>query len=248
MARARTEDLARRSHYIFQGRIVKLAATTESTVTPSSKTAVVRVERVLKAPENLDDFTDRDVTVELATTSGAKRAQRAVFFTTSWVYGESLALVEVGRMPSANLDRVRKQIAEAEQAMADDALRARLRRANLVIVGRVVETQEAKPPRRLPITEHAPEWAEAVVEVEEVEKGRRPDRRFTVLFPRSTDEMWIDSPKFERGQDGIWILQRNQKERGWPLMRVPGLTALDPLDFQPRSELDRIRALLKRPR
>jgi hypothetical protein len=60
--------------------------------------------------------------------------------------------------------------------------------------------------------------------------------------------MWIDSPKFEAGQSGIWILQRKQKERGWPLMREPGLTALDPLDFQPQSQLDRVRELLGRQR
>lgn len=245
MSPTRVDDLTRRSQYIFRGAISKLAATTVDQVGPTERTAVVRVEQVLRAPVTFDDFTDREVTVELATTSGAKEGLRAVFFTTSWVYAQSLALVEVGRMPPANMGRLRKQIAEAGRNIPDDALRVRLRRANLVIVGRVVATGEAEPPRRLPITEHAPDWSEAIVEVEQVEKGKPPKDRVTVLFPKSVDEMWIESPKFERGQEGIWILQRNQQERGWPLMRVPGLTALDPLDFRPKTELHRIRTLLK---
>jgi hypothetical protein len=58
--------------------------------------------------------------------------------------------------------------------------------------------------------------------------------------------MWIDAPKFPEGQYGIWILQRNQQEKGWANMRLAGYTALDPLDFQPASQVDRIRALVKR--
>ena len=57
--------------------------------------------------------------------------------------------------------------------------------------------------------------------------------------------MWINSPKFKVGDRGIWILQSNQKERGFPVLRVPGLTALDPLDFRPTSDLPRIRGLVK---
>jgi hypothetical protein len=242
---ARVDDLTRRSQYVFQGAIRELGASTVPLAAPSNKTAVVRVEKVLDAPETFDDFTKRDVTVELRSAQGVKEGQRAVFFTRSWIYGTSLALVEVGRMPARNVPALEKQIGETERKIADDALRTRLRRAQLVVVARVRSTEEAEQRRRLPITEHAPEWWEAVLEVESAEKGRPPARLVTVLFPKSTDEVWIDSPKFEQGEQGIWILQRNQKERGWPIMRVPGLTALDPLDFRPKRELPRIRRLLE---
>jgi hypothetical protein len=242
---ARVDDLTRRSQYVFQGAIRKLGASTMSLAAPRNRTAVVRVEKVLYAPETFDDFADRDITVELQSARGAKEGQRAVFFAASWIFGESLALVEVGRMPARNVGALEKQIDEAERKIVDDAVRTRLRRAQLVVVARVVSTEEAKERRRIPITEHAPEWWEAVLEVESAEKGRPPDRVVTILFPKSTDEVWIDSPKFERSEEGIWILQRNQKERGWPIMRVPGLTALDPLDFHSKRELPRIRELLE---
>jgi len=56
--------------------------------------------------------------------------------------------------------------------------------------------------------------------------------------------MWIDSPKFKPGDTGVWILQRNQQEKGFPKMRVAGLTALDPLDFQPSAALPHLRELV----
>jgi hypothetical protein len=83
-----------------------------------------------------------------------------------------------------------------------------------------------------------------VVKVHEVLKGKAPDQGIAVLFPTSLDELWIDSPKFAPGQTGVLILQRNQQEKGWSVLRVPGLTALDPLDVQPVEMLDAIRRII----
>ncbi len=67
----------------------------------------------------------------------------------------------------------------------------------------------------------------------------------SAIRPRSTDELWIDSPKFVPGQEGVWLLHRDQQERGAAAMRVSGaLTALDPIDFQPRDRLEQVRSLL----
>jgi len=63
--------------------------------------------------------------------------------------------------------------------------------------------------------------------------------------PRKNQEGWPDAPKLAPGQSYILILQRNQSEKGWPVLRVPGLTALDPLDVHPPDELERIRRLIR---
>jgi hypothetical protein len=63
-----------------------------------------------------------------------------------------------------------------------------------------------------------------------------------VLFPNSDDLMWQGSPKFKQGQQGVWLLHRNQT-------KMPGVkdqyTVLNPLDYQERGELERIRSLSK---
>src|SRR5215472_904845 len=93
------EELVRRSPLIFRGTIQQLHAATMSVVPVDDATAVVHVERVLDAPSTLADPTGRDITVQLRATDGAAVRQGAIFFTTSWLYGESLAVVEVSRIP-----------------------------------------------------------------------------------------------------------------------------------------------------
>ncbi|MEO6714501.1 MAG: hypothetical protein ABIM89_13855, partial [Mycobacteriales bacterium] len=161
-------------------------------------------------------------------------------------FGESIAVVDVSSAEVRDGPRIAEEVAEVVAALEQDKLKERLKQAHLVIVGRVVATRphKTKSKRRQPITEHAPDWWEAVIAVESVEKGEAPGDRVTVLYPGSTDEFWLGSPKPEEGATGIWLLQRDQSERGWPAMRVPGWTALDPLDAHLSQELDQIRALL----
>lgn len=249
MSVAEVERLTRQSQFVFRGTIEKLEASTFPELHGHEPTAIVKVAEVLHAPSTLDDFTGREVTVLLNEPERVEPGQEAVFFATSWLYGESIAVVDVGRVSGAGVDTARKAVPEVIRRMDEERLQDRLARASLVIVGKVRETRPHKSEKRQPITEHAPDWWEAFVVPRSVEKGRAAEgQEVPVLFPASTDEMWIDSPKFEAGQSGIWILQRNQKERGWPAMRETGLTALDPLDFQPQSQLERVRELLGRQR
>lgn len=244
------DDLVRQSKYIIRGTIQKLNAATMSAISDTTNTVVARVDEVLQAPKTLDDYTGRDITIQLSTSRGVKVGQQAVFFTNSWLYGESIAVLEVGRVAARkDLTGLRKQIADADQRIADQALQTRIDLAELIIVGKVFEARPVqKEGQRGPITEHDPDWWEAEIEIESVEKGQFPETRIIELFPHSTDEMWIDSPKFHVNQEGIWILQRDQKVKGLPVLRIPGYTALDPLDFQPKDQLEYIRMLIKRSR
>jgi len=242
------EDLVRRSQLIFLGTIEQLQAATMSRVPVTPNTAIVHVQEVVWAPQTLADPTGRDITVHLNTTERAATGQEAVFFVASWLYGESLAVVEVGRIAArGDLTDLRRRIAQARQRSADQLLHGRIARAVLVVAGRVSQTRPV-PAQQQPqiITEHAPDWWEAVIAIGSVEKGHLSQENLTILFPHSSDNAWIDSPKLSEGQDGIWILQRDQQERGWPLLRLPGLTALDPLDFQPANQVGRIRTLIQR--
>jgi hypothetical protein len=241
------EELVRSSRFIFRGTIERLKAATMPSVPISDGTAVVRVIEVIQAPPVLGDQTERSITVQLATGSRNAEGQDAVFFTNGWLYGESMAVTEIGRLEPAQAGaQLRQEIADANRSIADQALLARIRRAELVVTGFVVESGPLtdQPPGALR-TEHDPQWWEALLSVESVEKGQLQPRPLIVLFPESTDEMWIESPKFRVGQTGLWILQLDQQEKGWPILRRPGYTALDPLDFQPVHRLDGIRTLIK---
>lgn len=240
-------EFVRNSQFIVAGSVEKLGATTMPLDPTLPNVGVFKVEEILSAPKALQGFTGGEITVAFREGEAIQPGNRMVLFATSWLYGRSLAVVEVGRTEDRERSAMRNQVGEAQQRLADERLQERINLAELVIVGRVEKTQPApKHGPRIPITEHDPDWWEAVIHVESVEKGHHEGPLITILFPNSVDIAWSQSPKFHPGQEGIWILQRDQKERGWPMLRIPGLTALDPLDFHPRSEVGRIRGLMRK--
>jgi hypothetical protein len=246
MADGDIENWLQQSQWVIQGTVEQTRAATLKGLPVSEHTLVLRVDEILHGPQQFNDHRGRQITLYSGRSEGLKPGQRAVFFTRSWLYGESLAVAEVGRL-EGGAATMRVEIAAANQRIADQRLVERINRAELVIAGTVMETRPLPPQagRRRIETEHDPDWWEAIIRVNSVEKGSVPEGVIVILFANSMDELWIDSPKFRNGQEGIWILQRDQTEKGWPVLRVPGRTALDPLDFQAIQQLERIRQLIR---
>jgi hypothetical protein len=246
-------DWAAQSGLVFSGTVQRENDATMTVVPADIGTAVVRVDRVLKAPPVLTGLVGRELTLLPAAGSSVTAGQQSVFFTRAWLYGDSLAVIEVGRLEQdigrldAEMDEVSGLIGEADRRDADDQVTERLRRAEMVVTGRVRETHPLQREQSGPVSEHDPEWWEATLEVSSTEKGEPPSGQLlTVLFPNSTDEFWIDSPKLTPGMEAIFVLQRDQAEKGFPVLRVAGLTALLPLDVHPLEALPRIQSLLGR--
>ena len=231
------------SPFIFTGQVRKRRAATLSLVDVSELDAVVAVERVLRRPESVVDFSGTDITLRGNSAVELGDGRTALFAADGWLYGESLALIEVARMggTEGNAD---KRIKAAEEQAASDAIRDRLGRADLIVVARVEKTNPLGGEELPPTSEHDPQWWEAWLAVDSVEKGKKPGR-LRVLYPTSTDEFWYESPKLKPGDDGVFLLQRDQQERGPSQYRMRGFTALHPLDVQPRERLDELRRLLK---
>jgi hypothetical protein len=231
------QELVRRSQFIFRGTIRQLGSATLPEVRVGDDTAVVTVDEVLLAPPKLGDYTGKNITVQLR--SGVGDERKFVFFTTSWLYGSGLAVREVGRLGQTQAAGIEQRLAAAQQRLADDHLKSRLDAAELVVVGRVTAVRTLNQGRR-PHSEHDPLWRSATVSVGSVEKGTASGPTATVFFPGSTDVVWYRSPKFKVGQEGVFILDRDAGKE----YRLDGFTALEPLDFQPKTQLDRVRRLI----
>jgi hypothetical protein len=117
----------------------------------------------------------------------------------------------------------------------------------LVVAGKVLRTEPMPRDPRWPESEHDPQWWIAVLQIDGFAKGQGPSE-LTIVFPSSNDELWIDAPKFKPDQEGVWILQKDTKEKVAPVFGVRGLTALDTRDFQPREAWDKVRRLAGRQR
>lgn len=251
MPTPKVEDLTQRSQFVFAGTVVALQAATMSAVPITPTTMVVKVDEVIHAPAGLGDHTGQEITVQAEKQWKLQVGDRAIFYTNGWLYGQSLAVLAIG------VQRVRKSTARQRQRVtlsiqnrADQELQTHLASANLVIVGKVADVQEIPSDSRLiaplssptrPVSEHDPQWQQAVIDVESVEKGNLAEGRVVVPFPASQDVMWYQVPKFHTGQEGIFLLHTDQDVRG---LAREALAVLHPLDIQPKDQLERIRTLI----
>jgi hypothetical protein len=236
-----TEDVIRRATFVFNGTVMKLNATTMPEVKASDSTAVVRVDEVIDGSGGPPDLAGKEITVQLARAGSVSTGQHATFFTRGWLMGESMAVIEVAPAGEAgNPQQVREMVQATQQKTADEALQREIASAEAVVAGTVTSVGPGGLPE--PPTEHAPGWKKAVIGVQSTLRGHVTGSTVTVFFPGSEDPFWRGSPRFKEGQQGIWLLHRNQVElRGIENQ----FTALKPLDFQSRDQLERIQRLLK---
>ncbi len=213
-------------------------------VPANNNTAVIKVVHVYTPADILGDLTGKQVTVQLQEGNAMASGDKAVFFTNGWIYGKGIAFKEVGRMKEEQPDKFKPRVAKSLQRKADQRLKDRIDRANVVVIAKVVKTNELNLDKPLPISEHSPHWWEAVLQINSIIKGEFQGEALRMLFPSSDDEVWMESPKPKLQEQGIWILQKDQQEKGGPKFRVPGYTALDSLDFQPMDQLDRVQRLI----
>jgi hypothetical protein len=246
--------------FVFQGTVKKLKAATLKGVPVSDRTVVVRVDRVIHAAEALSDYAGRDITVLLAVGERVEPGQTLIFYTNGWVFGESVAVQSIG-YHEATTPAVAALSSHPDEPVRSLQTREALTqadRADLIVTGRVAAVRlpagEARARAKAVasghtserISEHTPLWQEAVIDVDEVHKGSRAKKQVVVRFPSSTDVRWYQAPKFQAGQEGVFLLHKQQvggaraKAMAAPL-RAEEYTALHPGDFQPLDQLPQIR-------
>jgi hypothetical protein len=217
--------------------------------------ALVRVEDVVVAPPALGTLTGKTVTVYLESPKGVRANELATFFATSWHYGKTIGVMEIGRS-NMTADELRRQVVDERLQEHEERLEARIRRATLIISGRVISTFRTER-KDLPGIDEGVDWWEAEMWIGVVLKGLPPPQ-LRIFFPIGGDREWGPVPKAHPGQIGIWLLgpvsepdaPEGQKER--PVSsrgaktRDTKLMALDPLDYQAVSALPGIQALVLR--
>jgi hypothetical protein len=142
-------------------------------------------------------------------------------------------VLAVGLRPLADAEVEETSTAptDAHQSLVARDQRDRVAGASLIVTGHVSAVHQVSDREPQVLSEHDPDWHEAEVQVESVEKGGHEESAVTVRFPASTDVRWHASPKFTEGDEGVWLLRREQAVH----------TALHPLDFRGKDELAGIR-------
>ena len=252
--------LVKQSSIIFAGTVSRVAATSFVGVPKSARTIVVHVDSVVKKPATVSLKSGDSVTVEVKDASAFQEGAQATFYTDGWIFGSGLAVKELGHSLGAAGEPVPASgmnvPGQAQDQLSDQQLKERMNESDFVVVGRVTDVHKWNVPKTksgapLHVTEHDPDWHEAVVTVESVLKGGQvKGNKVIVRFPQRNDVAWVNSPRFTKDQKGIFCLNRD-KTSGAPTAKVGGkqvnvYTCLGHGDALPLSEEARVRSLLKK--
>jgi hypothetical protein len=261
-AKAKSGGLAQQAKFVFQGTVQKIKATTLKEVEATDRTVVVRVDHIIHAPEPFVDFAGHEITVQLAQGEKVKPGQTLIFYTNGWVFGEGLAVQAVGHEEATTpvTAALSSHVGDPVKSLAAREALTQAAAADLIVTGRVSAVRLPAPEAQARatalasggtaerISEHAPIWHEAVVDVDAVHRGSFGGKQVVIRFPSSNDVRWYKAPKFRAGQEGVFLLHKEQLAPATMATAALGpigageYTALNPADVQPLEELPRILA------
>jgi hypothetical protein len=250
--------------FVFEAAVKRVGDANIRGLRDRSRTAVVTVETVVRAPQPLVGLEGHDVTIRLADGETVTKGEHAVFYTNSWIFAENVALWSLGHEPAPPAAAVARGVGrDPARAAAHHRISQRVSAAAAVVSGKVtaiglpgaaVANAAAGPAPAVSvrISEHNPFWRDAVVEVQHVHKGAIGKNQVLVRFPSSTDVRWHRAPKFHTGQEGVFSLH-DDRVSGHPIGAMalavgiqPGtaFTCLSPADFQPADKRAEVAAAL----
>lgn len=252
MSETSVTELVSSSGLVFTGTVSEVGASTVSGIPVNTRTIVVTVNETLNAPAGVNPPVGARITVQLSQDlPPLQEGEQQTFFTTGWVYGDSLAVTEVGRMPveetaartaaGAGRPQPGSLIETALAELAQTELLQHARTADAVVSGKVISLAEVAEP---PSGEHDPDWWIATLRVDMVEKGDVPGLaggvgNVAVLYANSQDVHWYRSPKPKASQTGAWLLHRTVGDTE----RLAPFQILHPLDLQPSAQIEFFRQL-----
>ncbi|HTF22451.1 MAG TPA: hypothetical protein VK937_00885 [Candidatus Limnocylindria bacterium] len=254
--------LAKQSSIIFSGTVSQLGAVSFVGVPQSPQTIVVRVDSVLKKPPAVSLKKGDNITVEVKDPSAFQQGAQATFYAEGWIFGSGVAVKELGHdfnpgggAPAEGARTAETALGQVQEQISDGDLQNRIASSDLVVIGRITDVHRWTIPKsaaaRYPISEHSADWHEAVLQIKSILKGTKPKGgKMAVRFPLSRDVAWVNSPKFQKQQQGIFFLKRDQVS-GDPTATLGGYqvaayTCLEPGDWLPLSDEARVRSLLKK--
>jgi hypothetical protein len=208
----------------------------------------VRVVEVVRAPRAFGRLAGQDVTINLRQPGQPAPGATVIFYARLHLAADSLVLDEVGQQPLPNATAAAGGLADALVAQRDVRLNERLANASAVVVGTVSNTRlsvaaAASAGETGYISEHDPEWSEAVVAVSSVVKGAAADS-VVIVYPASIDVAWFRAPKFAAGQSGVFLLHQQNIPAAAAAQYDNIYTSLDVPDVLPLDDHARVRALL----
>lgn len=253
------EALAQQVTFVFKGTVLKLKAATMSDIPLTDRTAVVRVDEVIDAPEALSQYAGQEITVQVGGRKKIAKGQQLVFYTNGLMFGDTLAVKSIDHHePKKVHEAVAMAASDPGKRLVERNVQARAATADAVVSGRVVSVRvpaDVVATRASAVavagqmvervSEHDPDWRIAEVQVDQVHSGSHAGKTAEIRFPSSDDVMWHYAPKFHAGTEGLFILYKSSRERAAaraaPTQDGGEYVCLHPADFQPLEKLSELK-------
>jgi hypothetical protein len=245
-------DVLKQSEIVFAGTIVSADAAAQADVPQGTLLVAARVDQVLEKPPSVVLRKGDRVDIAVSDPSAYASGSRHTFYTAGWIYGERLTVRELAHEPAPLANALAASVPGMQQSVRDAKLKDAIDTADAVVTGRVVSVST---PKKLTaaaaseeerITEHDPEWHDAVVAVSEWMKGGT-SKRVVVRFPASYDVMWYRVPKLKVGMTRTLLLHADTTPGPKAVMagapQAPRFMLLSPDDAQPAADAPRARRL-----
>src|SRR4051794_36092601 len=99
-------ELLTASNLVFIGMIEQVEASMVPAIRRNERTVVAQVQQVMKGPPSVSPAPGSRITIQLSPDlPPLDPGDQATFFTNGWIYGETLAVTEVGRTPIEDTSR-----------------------------------------------------------------------------------------------------------------------------------------------
>ena len=218
--------------FTFEGTVSALNKANVANVPNPEKAVIVKIDNVkaqtATASKGFGFWAGKEVTIipesESVGMKDLKVGDRATFYTKPLLYGDNIAVSAIGivKTTTARDDHFAAAMAVAAEEKANEPLKRQIAEADAVVTGKVTNVRPLVRSKvnalnmvggehtSTYISEHNPNWQEAVISVQAVEKGEPGQKEVVVVFPNSDDVMWAQAPKFQKGDSGTWILHKNQ--------------------------------------
>jgi hypothetical protein len=243
-------EVLKNTEILLVGHVVDLSAATMADLPEGVSTIVVQVDNVVEKPPAVVLSAGDRMTMAVADPNAYTVGTQYTFYTVGWIFGDTLAVRELAH-ESVPMTAMTEAFPQEQQAVADAKLQDAIASADAVIAGHVVSVTrplvaEVGGP---PITEHDPDWHEAVVAVDEWIKGGKGEKSVMIRFPASIDVQWYLVPKLTPGDRGTFLLHNESVAHLTPAPagRVSSFLLLSPVDVQPSEAVQRARLLAKPP-
>jgi hypothetical protein len=170
-----------------------------------------------------------------------KTGSRAVWWATSWMYDNEIGVIETARADGVGIMAAAVDVVAARLAALDAKVVERVRSADLVVSGTVVNIEDLGADG---IAEGTT-WRRALTRVTAVLKGEA-GAEVVIQFPGMGSPRWATVPRLVLDQPGVFILRRPSREPRLSKVRISGAwVALDPNDVHAPSSLARIEAFVR---